>query len=108
MLEYSNKDCIKKQSRINPGDLCQSCYAIVKVNDDDDEDPFENIDLNKLIGQTNLPDIVDITQAIMTPVIKKIDKLEESIKENYTNFYKKIALLEANNKEKNVKIANTS
>ena len=104
MPECSNEHCTKKQSRLNPGELCQTCYANVQVNDDENnENPLENIDLDKPIGQTNLRDIVDIIQALTTPIVKKIDNLDDSIMNRITNYDAKIALLEANNKEKDMK-----
>ena len=33
MPECSNENCNKRQSRLNPGELCQTCYANVQNGD---------------------------------------------------------------------------
>ena len=106
MPQCSN--CTKKQAILNPGDLCKGCFE--KDGDDDHPDAeeeeiqFEDEELDRPINLATLRDILDIVKRFTDPILQKMEKLTNPLKEKTKANESKIALLEANLKEKESKI----
>ena len=96
MPTCSNAGCNTKQAILNPGDLCKTCYAALETND-----PLKDLDLTKPLKNINLGELVDIFKALMNPIEQKL----EVISKRTISQDAKIALLEANLKEKDTTIA---
>ena len=96
MPTCSNAGCNTKQAILNPGDLCKTCYAALETND-----PLKDLDLTKPLKNINLGELVDIFKALMNPIEQKL----EVISKRTISKDAKIALLEANLKEKDTTIA---
>ena len=101
--------CPKKQAILNAGNLCKSCFDNNadgdEIRDEDEEvDPLADEDLDKPINLATLRDISNIVKKLTSPIVKKMENLVKPIKEKANSNANKIALLEANLKEKETKI----
>ena len=96
MPACSNAGCGTKQAIMNPGNLCKNCYSTQQAND-----PLKNLDLNKPLKDVNLGELLDIFKSLMSPIEQKLEQLTKRSSSQDA----KIALLEANIKEKDTTIA---
>ena len=100
--------CPRKQAILNPGDLCKACFEIDNDNADQDdveeEVQFEDEELDRPINLATLRDILNIVKKLTDPILQKMEKLTNPLKEKTKANESKIALLEANLKEKENKI----
>ena len=101
--------CPKKQAILNAGNLCKSCFDNNvdgdEIRDEEEEvDPLADEDLDKPINLATLRDISNIVKKLTSPIVKKMENLMKPIREKANSNANKIALLEANLKEKETKI----
>ena len=107
MPQCSN--CPRKQAILNPGDLCKGCFEKDDDSDDhpeveDEEVQFEDEELDRPINLATLRDILNIVKKLTDPILQKMEKLTKPLKDKTKANESKIALLEANLKEKESKI----
>jgi hypothetical protein len=88
--------CPKKQSFLNPGNLCKDCYGAPTENATTPDD----IELTKKVNDMTLGDIVNVIHRIITPISEKLDKLEHYLTTNVESQNAKLELLKASVKEK--------
>ena len=108
MPQCSN--CPKKQAILNVGELCKACFdrqngATDELNENDLEVmDMEDEDLDRPINIATLRDILNIVKKFTDPILQKMEKLTNPLKDKTKANESKIALLEANLKEKETKI----
>ena len=90
-------NCPRKQSILNPGDLCRECYGNSAHNN---VALSLDIDMAKRVNDMTLGDIVNVIRQIITPLSEKLDKMERYITTNLEAQNSKIELLKASVKEK--------
>ena len=89
--------CPKRQSILNPGDLCKDCYGDTSILVQVEPDALE---LSKKVNDMTLGDIVNVIKRIISPITEKLDKLETYLTTNVEAQNSKLELLKANVKEK--------
>ena len=89
--------CPKKQSFLNPGDLCKDCYY---GDSSQSYTTIDELELTKKVNDMTLGDIVSIIQQIVKPISEKLDKIEQTINSKVDAQNSKIELLKSSLKEK--------
>ena len=74
-------ECVKcnKKAKLNPGDLCKSCYAALN-NPKDDDELIAGISARKSLSELNVGDLVNIMQHLIKPVNDQIDQIRNNVK----------------------------
>ena len=100
--------CPKKQAVLNAGNLCKSCFDKNGAQETEEanaeEEAFNDEELDKPIHLATLRDLSNVVKKITDPILKRVEKLINPIKEKANANASKIALLEASLIEKETKI----
>ena len=78
----SCSQCNKTQSRLNVGDLCKTCNNANTTNQlNEDTNLLTEIDLKKPLSELLVEDLINIINSAMTPISKRINKIEDNLKD---------------------------
>ena len=61
--------CPRKQSLLNPGDLCRTCYEENQQVLPNVEEELESMDLTKNVNELKLGDIVNVIKLVIKPIV---------------------------------------
>ena len=83
-------ECVNgnKKAKLNPGDLCKSCYATENGSSKrenynkklGEDELIAGISIQKSLNELNVVDLVKIIQFLIKPISDEIDKIKSKFK----------------------------